>query len=112
MKQVCRFLALLLPLVAGCSSTPEPETQEGVRTEVTILSGGFVLFEAERIPMDSFLLEMRERVRNAGGDKARFPSVVIEVGPDVSELTGQAMVQRLMDGLRAAGVAEILAGTG
>lgn len=111
-----RFLfPLLLPglfLPGGCSSTPGPDTQQGVRTEVAILPGGFVRFEGERVPMEIFLLEVRVRVRNADGDETRIPWVVIEVDPSVKDLTGQAMVQRLMDGLRAAGVAVVEAGTG
>ncbi len=99
---------LLLLLITGCSSAePLPEQIQGIRTEVAILPGGFVRFEGERIPMEAFQLEMRVRARDAEGDAARLPWVVIEVAPEVGDLTGQAMVQRLMDGMQAAGIGAI-----
>ena len=99
---------LLLLLITGCSSAePVPEQIEGIRTEVAILPGGFVRFEGERIPLEQFQLEMRYRTRDADGDPAKLPWVVVEVAPEVGELTGQAMVQRLMDGLQADGIGNI-----
>ena len=99
---------LLLLLVTACSSTePVPERIEGIRTEVSILRGGYVRYEGERIPLEEFQLDMRNLTRDADGDPAKLPWVVIEVDPEVGELTGQAMVQRLMDGLRADGIGVI-----
>lgn len=115
-KRVQRPLSLLSVLAflvgSSCSSTPVPETAVGIRTEVVILGGGFVRFEGDRVPMESFVYEVRVRVREADGDETRFPWVVIDVDPAVAELTGQAMVQKLMNDLRAAGVAHIEAGPG
>ncbi len=92
----------------GCSSAPAPEDPPpGIHTEVTILSGGFVRFADERVPLEAFLLEMRYRVREAAEDPTQLPWVQIDVDPEINELTGQAMVQRLMDGLAASGVRSV-----
>ncbi len=91
-------------LLWGCSSAPVLEQGLGIRTEVTILTGGFVRFEEQRVPMETFQLEMRRRVRQADGEPTLLPMVVLDVEEGVGSLTGQAMVQRLMDGLRASGV--------
>ncbi len=102
--------SFLVPILffAGCSSAPAPEEPPaGIHTEVTILGGGFVRFADERVPLEAFLLEMRYRVRAADEDLTQLPSVQIDVDPAVNALTGQAMVQRLMDGLRASGVRNI-----
>ncbi len=101
------FLVSIL-FFAGCSSAPAPEDPpEGIQTEVTILRGGFVRFADERVPLEAFLLEMRYRVREAGEDPTQLPWVQIDVDPAVNDLTAQAMVQRLMDGLQASGVRNI-----
>ena len=64
-------------------------------------------FGEQRVPMETFQLEMRRRGREAAGDPTRLPLVVIDVEEGVESLAGQAMVQRLMDGLRASGVRHI-----
>lgn len=102
--------SFLVPILffAGCSSAPAPEeSPAGIHTEVTILSGGFVRFADERVPLEAFLLEMRYRVREAGEDSTQLPWVQIDVDPAVNDLTAQAMVQRLMDGLSASGVRNV-----
>ena len=107
MKKARKPILLVATLLWGCSSAPAPEQGEGFRTEVTILTGGFVRFEEQRVPMETFQLEMRRRVRQAEGDPTRLPLVVIDVQEGVESMAGQAMVQRLMDGLWASGVRHI-----
>jgi hypothetical protein len=102
--------SFLLPILflAGCSSAPAPEDPPpGIHTEVTILSGGFVRFADERVPLEAFLLAMRYQVREAGEDPTQLPWVQIDVDPAVNHLTAQAMVQRLMDGLSASGIRNV-----
>ncbi len=106
-KALPLFLAPIL-FLASCSLAPTPEEPPaGIRTEVIILSGGFVRFADERVPLEAFLLEMRYRVRGADEDPTQLPWVQIAVDPAVNDLSAQAMVQRLMDGLRASGVRTI-----
>ena len=103
-----RLPPVIVLALAGCAgSPPVAEVPAGPRTEVTVLGGGFVMFEEQRVPLETFLYEVRLRVRDADGDPSLTPWVVIGVAPEVNEMTGQAMVQRLMEGLGRAGVGVI-----
>lgn len=73
-------------------------------TPVELIGGGFVRFEDRRIPTEAFLLEMRERVRQAQGEPSRLPAVVVHADPgaDVGPIDG------FLQGLRTAGVRHVV----
>ncbi|MEZ5963921.1 MAG: hypothetical protein R3F56_08770 [Planctomycetota bacterium] len=71
-----------------------------MRTVVELLGAGFVRFEDRRIPTDTFLLEMRERVRLADGEPSRLPAVHVRADPDAP----LGPIDGFLQGLRTAGV--------
>lgn len=73
---------------------------EGVETAVELLGGGFVRFEGRRVPTETFLLEMRARVRAAEGEARRMPAVHVHADPRAA----LAPVDGLLRQLRTAGV--------
>jgi hypothetical protein len=102
---------LLLASLAACAA-PLPEEEEpplpGIPVTVELLDPHFVRFEGRRIPLEAFWLEMRERVRAAGGDPLQFPAVTVLVGEGGEDMT--ILVTKVVDQLRRAGVRSIVLG--
>ena len=84
-------------LLSSCETGPPVGDPVGVPTRVDLLDDGFVQFEGQRIAVEFFLLEMRERVRAAKGDLSKQPRVNLYVpagwtgedGRRVSHLRGE-----------------------
>lgn len=93
-----------ISLIAGCNGGPD--LAGGVDTEVILLASGFVRFEGQRVPIEEFLLRIRERVRAAGDDAERYPAVrvLIEGG------TVPGLLDRLLQELQSAGVRHVTLG--
>ncbi len=103
--------ALVPALLGACESAAEvqpPPPLAGVPTTVVLLDPHFVRFEGARIPLDAFLLEMRERVRAAGGEPDRLPLVTVTSASTEEELGG--LVGRVVEELRRAGIRSIQLG--
>lgn len=98
-------VGLAFVLAAACAGSPFGAVG-GVATPVELLGGGFVRFEGQRMPMEAFLLVIRTRVRDAGGDAARLPAVHVRARPG---LTSQP-VDVLLRELRTAGVQQVVLG--
>jgi hypothetical protein len=75
----------------------------GIPTRVDLLDEGFVKFEDQRIAVEFFLLEMRERVRAAEGDANLLPRVNVFVPVGWTSEDGRR-VSRLRDELNKAGI--------
>ena len=71
--------AVLASLVLAACATVEGLDGGGVPTEVVLLGGGFVYFDGQRVPTETFVLAIRARIRAAAGDTARYPAVRILV---------------------------------
>jgi len=101
---------LLAITLAGCANAPpDVEEPDGVPTPVRILDVGFVQFEGERIAIEFFLLEMRERVRAAAGDLQKLPRVQLSV-PDGAPGVDGHWVTYLRNELHKAGVRHLAIG--
>lgn len=100
-----RWPATVLPLaLAACATSPFAGV-EGVPTSVELLGGGFVRFEGQRVPTETFLLEIRERVRSAQGEPSKLPAVHVRaVGADLGP------IDPLLRDLRMAGVRHVVLG--
>ena len=97
-------IALLWPLLTGCANAPaNVDEVDGVPTPVHVIDEGFVRFQGERIALEFFLLEMRERVRAAAGDIQRLPRVQVSVPEGAPGVDGR-WVSRLRDELHKAGI--------
>lgn len=108
MRTLSAFVLLLL--LAGCANAP-PNLQdvEGVPTPVRVLDAGFVRFEGERMAIEFFLLEIRERARAAEGDINQLPSVRVIVPADAAGVDGR-WVSDLRDELHKAGIRHLAIG--
>lgn len=105
-------LALLACLVTACQSSPEDHlpVAVGVPTEVEVLDAGFVRFEGERMALEFFLLEMRERVRAHWGETDNLPAVTVVVAADAPGVDGR-WVSELREELYKAGVPRMILAT-
>lgn len=98
-------LALGAVLLAGCASgPPEPKEREvGVATRIELLDAHRVRYEAQEVPIETFLYEMRTRVRAAAGKPEQLPIVTILAPVDAAPAAMQAL-DRLVRQLHVAGV--------
>lgn len=94
---------LLCALLVGCETGPPVGDPVGVPTRVDLLDEGFVRFEGDRIAVEFFLLEMRERVRAAKGDVTKLPRVNVYVPAGWTGEDGRR-VSRLRGELNKAGI--------
>ena len=69
---------ILAALTVACASPPVADP-EGIETPVEVLDAGFVRFEGERCALEWFLLEMRERARNARVSDGELPLVLVRI---------------------------------
>jgi len=90
-------------LAAGCELGPPIAEPVGVPTRVDLLGEGFVRFEGQRIAVEFFLLEMRERVRAAHGDAEQMPRINLYVPAGWKAEDGRR-VSRLREELEKAGI--------
>jgi len=105
------LLGLAVVGAAACaSSAVEPDAPQGVPTDVEVLDAAFVRFEGQRVAVEWFLLEMRERVRAADGDLARLPWVRVTIAPDAASVDGR-WVSALRNELYKAGVRNLTLGS-
>jgi hypothetical protein len=82
---------------SGLSSTDAP---------VELLGGGFVRFEGSRMPTETFLLRIRERVRSADGASELLPCVHVRAGEGATSESIDALLRQL----RMAGVRHVVLG--
>ena len=67
--------------VAACAASGGDPGAVGDPAPVQVLDAAFVRFEGRRMPVEGFLLEMRERARRAGRDPERLPWVQVSLDP-------------------------------
>lgn len=94
---------LLCTLLVGCEIAPGLGDPVGIPTRVDLLDEGFVQFEDQRIAVEFFLLEMRERVRAAKGEVTQLPRVNVFVPAGWTDEDGRR-ISRLRDELNKAGI--------
>jgi hypothetical protein len=101
----------LLALLAACQSAePVGESANvGVPTRVDVVDASFVAFEGRRMAVESFLLEIRQRVRASWSDPAGRPWVTVVVAEGAPGVDS-AWLSTLRDELDKAGVQRITFG--
>lgn len=99
----------LFVLLAACQAAPEDYVpgEVGIATDVEVLDAGFVRFEGERMALEFFLLEMRDRVRAHWGDPENLPVVRVELRHEVPGIDAR-WVSSLREELYKAGVPRIV----
>ncbi len=70
------------------------------------MDGGFVRFEGQRIATEAFLLEIRQRIREASGDATRYPALRILIEADLPS----GRLDKLLRELQSAGVRHVTLG--
>ncbi len=103
MKVLC---ALWFALVAGgCANTPEEFNPpvRGIAEDVEITGDGFVHWNDTRIPVETFMLEMRMASRRAGDDPDKKPRIVMYLTRSPG-LSATADLDRIISDLQAAGI--------
>jgi hypothetical protein len=93
--------------LAACETVSVP-AQRGRPTDVFVVDGTHVEFDDERVPIEAFLLAMRQRTRAANGDADAMPWVRLKLGPDVP--TDGRVLERILRELGIAGVRSITVG--
>ena len=100
-------------LLGACASEPaEPaQAQQGIPTHVELLDAHRVRFSKQEVPLESFLYEVRTRVRAASGKPEQQPVVTIVVAEGAGPETMRAL-DRIVRQLHASGVHRINLGGG
>ncbi len=105
--RVTAFAATLL--LAACAASEPAAPQIGVSTDVTlvtVLGDGFLRTGERRIPLELFVLEMRQRVRTLDAAALMQVEVQIAVEPDSGE-AGARGASTLLDQLQIMGVKQV-----
>jgi hypothetical protein len=106
MRLIALSIALLL---AACAASEPAAPQIGVSTDVTlvtVIGDGFVRTGDRRIPLELFVLEMRQRVRSLDAAAMLQVEVQIAVEPDSGEV-GARGASALLDQLQIMGVKQV-----
>ena len=112
-RQLLRGFLLPGCLLASCASEPsEPaDPPLGIPAHVEILDGQRVRYDDQTVPLETFLYDMRTKVRSAAGRPAQMPVVTIVIaqsaGPQAS-----LVLERVVRQLHAAGVHRVQIGGG
>ena len=109
MKFRARSRLALAALLAGCvgpEDTGWPIDESGEHVTVTVLDNDWVRVAERRLPVDLFLLEMRQRTRPLPPEEARRMIVHILVEAPAT-LDVQPIVDRLVEQLFIAGIRQI-----
>jgi hypothetical protein len=104
-----RVRSLLFLALAACTTSEPAAPQIGVSSDVTVvtvLGDGFVRVSERRIPLELFVLEMRQRVRTLDAAAMVQVEVQIAVDPDSGE-TGARGASALVDQLYIMGVKQV-----
>ena len=96
---------LVLPWLCACESGPSASFS-GERVDVRVLGGGFVEAAGERVPLETFILTMRRRLREGDEAAGQGAWVKVDVDPD-GGAQARADFDRLFDALTAMGVRQI-----
>lgn len=102
---------LLLAACATEPSAPEALDASGGLVEVAFAGDGFVRVAGERLPLDAWVLRMRQRLRTM--DAAARASFVVQlrvregVGERAQALRAEAEMNRTVDELHVMGVRQI-----
>lgn len=100
------MVSLLLAACVGPEDTGWPIDESGEQVTVTVLDNDWVRVGERRLPVDLFLLEMRQRTRPMKAEDARRMIVHILVEAPVA-LDVQPVVDRLVEQLFIAGIRQI-----
>jgi hypothetical protein len=97
----------LLAAIAGCASADEPGAPElapvTATVAVQVFGDGFVRCDQRRLPLELFVLELRQRVRSMPKADVAGLHVVIAIDQDGGDAAVRA-AERLVDELQVMGV--------
>ena len=104
-----RLLWLCLPLLVGCQTNETtlpsmPAVAE--RIQVVVYGDGFVRTNGRKMPLDSLVLELRQRVRTMG--RVERGGLRIEINVDLDGgLSARDACERLVDQLQIMGIMNV-----